>query len=46
MSVLPEHVVTLLLVGAWVFGAFGLFMGICGFAGWGFHPDLLSSLLG
>ena len=35
-----------LLIGAWVFGAFGLFMGICGFAGWGFHPDLLSSLLG
>src|SRR6478609_3959831 len=35
-----------LLVGGWVFGAFGLFMGICGFAGWGFHPDLLSTLLG
>ncbi len=35
-----------LLVGGWAFGAFGLFMGICGFAGWGFHPDLLSSLLG
>lgn len=36
----------LLLAGAWVFGAFGLFMGICGFAGWGFHPDVLSSFLG
>ena len=35
-----------LLVGGWAFGAFGLFMGICGFAGWGFHPDLLSTLLG
>jgi hypothetical protein len=35
-----------LLIGGWVFGAFGLFMGVCGFAGWGFHPDLLSSLLG
>ena len=35
-----------LLAGAWVFGAFGLFMGICGFAGWGFHPDLLSTFLG
>jgi hypothetical protein len=34
------------LFGAWAFGAFGLFMGVCGFAGWGFHPDLLSSLLG
>jgi hypothetical protein len=36
----------LLLAGAWVFGAFGLFMGLCGFAGWGFHPNLLSSFLG
>jgi hypothetical protein len=35
-----------LLAGGWAFGAFGLFMGLCGFAGWGFHPDLLSSLLG
>jgi hypothetical protein len=35
-----------LLIGAWVFGAFGLFMGLCGFAGWGFHPNLLSSFLG
>ena len=35
-----------LLVAAWVFGAFGMFMGICGFAGWGFHPDVLSNFLG
>lgn len=34
------------LVASWVFGAFGLFMTICGFAGWGFHPDVLSTLLG
>ncbi len=31
---------------AWGFGAFGLFMGVCGFAGWGFHPDVLSNFLG
>lgn len=31
---------------AWGFGAFGLFMGLCGFAGWAFHPDILSNLLG
>jgi hypothetical protein len=35
-----------LLGGAWAFGAFGMFMGICGFAGWGFHPDVLSNFLG
>jgi len=35
-----------LLLPAWAFGAFGLFMGICGFAGWGFHPDVLSNFLG
>lgn len=35
-----------LLAGAWAFGAFGLFMGLCGFASWGFHPNLLSSFLG
>jgi hypothetical protein len=35
-----------LLASAWVFGAFGLFMGLCGFAGWGFHLSLLSGLLG
>ncbi|MFD1612011.1 DUF4337 domain-containing protein [Sphingomonas tabacisoli] len=34
------------LAAAWVFGAFGIFMGLCGFAGWGFHPDVLSTLLG
>jgi hypothetical protein len=31
---------------AWAFGAFGLFMTLCGFAGWPFHPDVLSTLLG
>jgi hypothetical protein len=35
-----------LLAVAWVLGAFGLFMGVCGFAGWSFHPDILSSWLG
>lgn len=35
-----------LLAVAWVFGAFGLFMGLCGFAGLGFHPEVLSTLLG
>ncbi|MEP9359381.1 DUF4337 domain-containing protein [Sphingomonas sp. KR3-1] len=35
-----------LLWAAWGFGAFGLFMGLCGFLGWGFHPALLSGLLG
>jgi hypothetical protein len=34
------------LVAAWVIGGFGLFMTICGFAGWPFHPDVLSTLLG
>jgi hypothetical protein len=34
------------LIAAWVIGAFGLFMTICGFAGWPFHPDVLSTLLG
>ena len=34
------------LVAAWAFGAFGLFMGLCGFMGWPFHPDLLSTVLG
>ena len=34
------------LIAAWVIGAFGLFMTICGFAGWPFHPDFLSTLLG
>lgn len=35
-----------LLAAAWAFGGFGLFFGICGFAGWGFHPDVLSNFLG
>ncbi len=35
-----------LLYVAWAFGLFGLFMGVCGFAGWGFHPDILSNFLG
>ena len=34
------------LIAAWVFGTFGLFMTLCGFAGWPFHPDVLSTLLG
>ena len=34
----------MLLLGAWVFVAAGVFMGVCGFAGWGFHPDFLSLL--
>ena len=35
-----------LLIASWCFGAFGMFMGVCGFAGWGFHPDVLSNFLG
>lgn len=35
-----------LLAVAWGFGAFGLFMTVCGFAGWSFHPDILSRFLG
>jgi len=35
-----------LLVAGWAFGAFGTFMGLCGFAGWAFHPDVLSNFLG
>jgi hypothetical protein len=35
-----------LLFAAWGFGAFGIFMGVCGFAGWAFHPDILSNFLG
>jgi hypothetical protein len=34
------------LIASWVFGVFGLLMTTCGFAGWGFHPDILSNLLG
>jgi len=36
----------MLLSVSWGFGVFGLFMGVCGFAGWGFHPDVLSNFLG
>lgn len=35
-----------LLAGSWAFGLFGIFMGICGFARLGFHPDVLSNFLG
>lgn len=35
-----------LLWAGWAFGGFGLFMGLCGFLGWSFHPALLSGLLG
>lgn len=35
-----------LLAGSWTFGAFGMFMGICGFARLAFHPDVLSNFLG
>lgn len=35
-----------LLTAGWAFGAFGLFLGLCGFAGWAFHPDVLSNFLG
>lgn len=35
-----------LLFASWFFGAFGMFMGVCGFAKWGFHPDVLSTFLG
>jgi hypothetical protein len=34
------------LIGAWVFAVFGLFMSFCGFTGAAFHPDLLSTVLG
>ena len=36
----------LLLLASWFFGAFGIFMGVCGFAQWPFHPDVLSTFLG
>jgi hypothetical protein len=35
-----------LLVGSWAIGGFGMFMGLCGFLGWPFHPDVLSTILG
>jgi hypothetical protein len=31
---------------AWVFGAFGLVMGMAGFLGLGLHPDILARMLG
>jgi hypothetical protein len=31
------------LIAAWVIGAFGLFMTVCGFTGLGFHPDFLTT---
>ena len=45
----PEAVAALsesmnLLFAAWLFGVAGVFMGACGFAGWGFHPDFLNLL--
>ncbi|MES2095251.1 MAG: DUF4337 domain-containing protein [Pseudomonadota bacterium] len=36
----------MLLFGSWFFGTFGIFMGVCGFARLGFHPDVLSNFLG
>ncbi len=30
---------------AWVFGAFGLLLGVSGFAGWSIHPDFLARFL-
>ncbi len=44
VSALTESFV--LLFACWGFGAAGLFMGICGFAGLAFHPDVLSNFLG
>ncbi|MBU6266336.1 MAG: DUF4337 family protein [Sphingomonadales bacterium] len=35
-----------LLMAGWGFGAFGMFLGVCGFARRGFHPDVLSNFLG
>ena len=34
------------LVVAWIFGAFGVLMGVAGFAGWALHPDFLARFLG
>ncbi len=34
------------LVVGWVFGAFGVLMGLAGFFGWAIHPDFLAKLLG
>jgi hypothetical protein len=35
-----------LLGVGWGFGAFGMFLGVCGFERWAFHPDVLSNFLG
>lgn len=35
-----------MLFGSWTLGIFGMFLGVCGFAKWGFHPDVLSNFLG
>jgi hypothetical protein len=34
-----------LLAGGWIFGTFGILMGIAGFAGWSLHPDFLARAL-
>ena len=34
------------LIAAWLFGGFGIFLTLAGFLGWGFHPDVLSTILG
>ena len=34
------------LAVAWVFGAFGIVMGLAGFVGWTIHPAFLASFLG
>jgi hypothetical protein len=34
------------LYTGWAFGAFGLLMGVAGFAHWSLHPDFLSTWLG
>ena len=36
----------LVLGMSWLFGAFGLVMGLAGFMGWAIHPDILNNLLG
>ncbi len=33
------------LGAAWVFGAFGVLMGLAGFAGWSIHPNFVAKLL-
>ena len=34
-----------LIFVSWIFGGFGLLMGIAGFAGWAIHPDALANFL-